>query len=532
MSDDVQPSGRIDVLAILRRRWLVLVLTPVGTLALALIFLFIVQPLFEAHTTLRFTEEQSPLGGGAAAGLASGGLGGMSGLSLLAGITGQSIPVETEIQMLQSRSLAQSLVDDLGLRMELRTPRRTARTDLFRQVQIGSEALEGDYDLRPRSGGGYDVKAEVVVARNPFRPIFRKQREKQDLGSVDAGGVLPIPGTHIVLASEPAHTGRIRFRILAEADAVDGLSEVLSVDRPERDADLVQVGVRWPDPELAVAIADTLAARFIERKHRLESEDYDRLAAFLGHQLDSLKTDLSASEEDLRAYRESQQIVDPEAQAQAAVDQLAELQGKRDLLSAEHAALTRLLEDVRTSGTGSDSIAALRRLVYFPSLLASQSTAEMLRLLGELENERAALLDHLTPESREVTALSDRVRTIELSLRDVAETYLSGLDKQVASLDDVLSGYRDQLERVPAVELEYARRRRQVELLNQLYVYMQGRQKEVEVTAAGESRGVRIIDRAEIPLEPVRPQPGLTLVLALLVGLVLGAAGAVALEQG
>jgi tyrosine-protein kinase Etk/Wzc len=79
--------------------------------------------------------------------------------------------------------------------------------------------------------------------------------------------------------------------------------------------------------------------------------------------------------------------------------------------------------------------------------------------------------------------------------------------------------------------LEYLRLRRQVELLNELYVFMQLRQKEAEVTAASESGGAHIVDPAEEAIEPVRPKPLLTMLLALIGGIGMGVGGAVLLEH-
>jgi tyrosine-protein kinase Etk/Wzc len=88
-----------------------------------------------------------------------------------------------------------------------------------------------------------------------------------------------------------------------------------------------------------------------------------------------------------------------------------------------------------------------------------------------------------------------------------------------------------ELERVPRVELEYVRRRRQVEVLTELYMFMQLAQKEAEITAAGESGGARVVDAAEVPIEPVVPQPLLTLIISLIVGVGIGVGGAAALEH-
>lgn len=522
-------TGGIDLAGALRRRWWLPMFVPAATVAAAIVFVLFVRPAFESTTTLRFTEDQSPFGGAMPAGLGESGGGG---LSLLASLTGRSVPIQSEMAVLRSRALSEVVVDELGLRLELDEPTRTAWDDVFTEVWVGPDAAEGEYELT-RSGAGFQVRGEVLVGRDPFRPFLNERREVRDFGTVAPGGTLVLEGARVTLAAGTDGMSTVRFAILPRADALDVFRERVVVTKPDRDADLVEVAVEWPDPALAARIADLLTTRFMQRREALQAEQFGRTAGFLGGQLDSLQTELEGAEERLRAYREDERIVEPEAQATAAVEQLAEIQARRDLLASERRALLALLDEIRAEDVPDDPQAEspFRRLVFFPTLLQNTATAELLRLLGELENDRAALYDRRTATAREVEVLSERIRGLEAQLRTVAETYLEGLQNQVASLDELLDGFQAQLARVPAVELEYLRRRRQVEVLGQLYAFMELRQKEAEVTAAGEAGGVRVVDPPVVPIEPVRPKPALTLALGLMVGLILGVAGAVVLDH-
>lgn len=523
------PEAGVQLLQAVRRRWWLVVGAPVATATISILFVLWVRPVFEATTTLRFTEEQSPFGGAVAGAVGEGGGGG---LSLLASLAGRSVPIQSEMAVMSSRSLAGILTDELGLRMELRAPKKVARRTVFSSVSVSADAAEGDYELTPAGDGTLSVSGEVLVGRDPFKPFLNEEREVRELGAVRPGETLPIAGARIVVAPGALDVAPIRLRVLPWTDALDRVQERVVVSKPERDADMVQIAVRWTDPELAATMAERLAVRFMERRERVQAEQFGRTAGFLSSQLDSLQGELEGAEEALRGYREAEGIVEPEAQATAAVEQLAELQARRDLLAAERQALLVLLEEIRAApepAEGSES--PYRRLVFFPTLLQNTATAELLRLLGELENDRAELFDRRTPGAREVRVLTDRIRGLEGQLRTVAETYLEGLGNQVASFDETLRAFETQLERVPAVELEYLRRRRQVEVLTQLYVFMQMSQKEAEVTAAGEAGGVRVVDAAVVPIEPETPKPALTLGLALVVGLIVGVGGAVVLEH-
>ena len=525
--DTGPPSSALRVATALRRHWLLVLGAPTSTTLLAFLFIFLVRPVFESGASIRFLEDQTPLGGalGSAMGQGSGGM------SLLASLAGGAMPTQTEVEVLGSRSLAEIIMNELGLRLELRKPSRVSRGAVFQEVAISEVATEGRFTLERVADGQFTVTGRIVTDRDVFRPILNERKTDVDLGSARVGEPLPIEGARIVLAPEAATLNRIRFRIHPMQDALDDFQKRVTVDRPRRDADVVTVYVRWSDPEVAARAADLIAVRFMERREAFLSQEFGRTAVFLSSELDSLQGELVVAEEALRVYREAEDIVEPEAQATAAVEQLAELQGRRDLISAERGALLTLLDEVRATPAIAGKESPLRRLVYFPTLLATTATAELLGLLGEIENDRAVLLDRRTPDAREIRALSDRVAELENQLGTVAETFVDGLGNQVESLDELIAGFLGRLDRIPSVELEYLRRLRQVEVLTELYMFMQLRQKEVEITAAGESGGARIVDTAEVPIEPVIPRPLVTLIISLIVGFGIGVGSAVVLEH-
>ena len=372
---------------------------------MALFFVLWVRPLFESTTTLRFMGDQGPFGGASAAGVGEGG----GGLSLLASLAGGSVPIQSEMSVLRSRSLAKIVVDRLGLRLELEQPKHMAWNDVFVDVVMTADVVEGDYELQAE-GSGFSVQGEVLVARDPFRPIMNERREARDFGTVQPGQALPIPGMNVVLAESTAGLKRIAFTILPVADALDALQERVVVSKPEREADVVQITVQWTDPALAARIAEVLTVHFLERREILQAEQYGRTAGFLSVQLDSLNFELETAEERLKLYREEEGIVEPEAQATAAVEQLAEFQARRDLLVAERRALMQLVDVVEAAPmAGPQDESPYRRLVFFPTLLQNTATAELLRLMGELENERAELYGRRTEVSREASVITDRI---------------------------------------------------------------------------------------------------------------------------
>ncbi|MHB1193070.1 MAG: GumC family protein [Longimicrobiales bacterium] len=519
---EVRPSS--GVVHALRTRWWLLVATPLATVLLGAAFVFLVTPTFQAATTLRLVEDEGALGGTlAGAAQASGG-----GLSVLASLTGRGVPLQTEMAVLSSRGRLEALAEELGLRVELQEPGRVPRSRVLAEVVAPLDGPEGTVELVWQGDGAFRVTAELLEARDPFRVVGSERFARRELGTVRPGEPLPLEGAHLVLAEGAGEYDRIVLRLLSRDRAMKVLEGALGVTRPQRDADVVQVMLTWPDPELAAEGANRLVASYLDYREEVRVGQARRTSVFLSTQLDSLHAQLARAEEALRRFREARGVVAPEAQVTAEVERLAELKGRRDLLQAEQSALARLVAELDAGGA---EAAGDRRIAFFPTLLQSQATAELLRLLGDLENERSLLLDRRTTDARGIQLMDVRIREIEGELRTAAETYLQGLDNQVGALDAALEGFRGELDRVPAVEMEYVRLRRQVELLTELAVFLETRQKEAELNAAKEGVGAFVLSEARPPQEPVSPKPALTLALALLVGLVLGAAGAVALEQ-
>ncbi len=519
-------NSTVSIGQALRERWWLVVDTPFVTGVLAIIFVFVVTPVFEARGSVRFLENAGgPLGGALSA---IGGDGG--GLGLLAGLTGQGVPISTEMAVMKSRTIAGEIVDKLGLRMEIAEPGRVRRSSLFSLVEIGPDAGEWVVTLEPAGDRQFRVTGEVLISRDPFKPVLNETREVRDLGTVSVGGTLPLAGARIVLGEGAASRELIEFELLPREVAIDGVLDGLVVARPERDADLVEVLFQWVDPEIATAGVNELTRRFVEMRDTLQATEAGLSARFISKQLDSVSGELSRAEDELRRYSELNGVVAPEAQAEAGVQQLAEVQIRRDGLSVDQAALGQLLTEIESGVVATpDGESPYRRLIFYPTLLQNTATAELLSLLGELENDRALLRQTRTDESREITVLNRRIADLEAQLQSVARTYLSGLGDQISALDQTLTGYQAELSRVPRVQMGYLRRRRDVEVQTEIYVFMRASLKEAEVRAAGQAGGVRVLDVAVEPIEPIRPKPMITGLLALVIGGLLGVGGAIVL---
>ncbi|MEX0892405.1 MAG: polysaccharide biosynthesis tyrosine autokinase [Gemmatimonadota bacterium] len=478
---------------LVRNLWIVIGL-PVLVLAAAVLFLTLATPVYEATATLRIDEQRSnvPV------------------LDVLQTLSSGS-EINTEMLVLRSRTLAEDVVDSLDLHVDLDAGRGVVRSHLLERLGASRAAPAARYTFERIAPDRFEFSGGPPPARR---------------GEAVVGTPLVLPGLRLTLAAAAGEHESFEVVVIPFQERVEEFRKQLDVKRPEREASLVELTYAGTDRSLVTAVPNVAAGRFIERRNAERSGQARSTVAFLRRQIDTLDTQLVNAEEDLQTFKEEQGVVNLQAAGQAQVEQLADFQAQRELLAAERDALRSLLDAPRSARPES-----ARDVFGFPTLLQYPAVGQLLTSLNELENERAELLRRRSLTDEDVRLLTQRIEAGEAQLEGMVQTYVAGLDQQVAGLDRQLRGFEAELGAIPAKEIRLARLLRQAQAAGDLYDQLQLRLKEAEILAAIDDPTVRMVDDAILPIDPVRPDAPLTLVLAVILGVVLGVGGAAVREH-
>lgn len=468
--------------------FLVLLLAVVG----AAVYSFTALPVYRSEVTIRIDERKSD----------------MPVLDILRSLSTGS-EVATEMEVLRSRTIAEGVVQELGLQLAVVRPRGVARAAILGHIHVEPWAPKAVYRLIRRPGGEYAVMDAATGSPS---------------GTVSVTRPAVVPGATFTLQPGALDYEEIEVAVDSFERTAAGLRSALNVTRPNREAGIVVVRYESADTQLVHLVLNTLAHRFIAQRQAVQKTEARSTVTFLQEQLDTLRIQLTAAEEALQTFREQGQVVSLEAEASAQVTQLARLQADRNQLDAERAALQQLVDEIeREAGRADpDQPSPYRRLISFPSLLTNQAASELLRSLNALDQQRGELLQRRTLEDPDVANISSRIRDLERQLRSVAMTYLQGLANQVRSLDQTLARFGRELERIPGKEIQQLRLQRQRQVLEEIYTLLQTRLQEARIAQAVEDPTVRVVDPAVLPPGPVKPRKALNLALALVLGGLLG----------
>lgn len=416
----------------------------------------------------------------------------------------------TEMEVLQSYSLAEAVVDSLGLQLRVIQPRRARRSALVTDLHVTPAADTGTYQFTRRADGQISITAGPE--REPLTP------------KIMPGSEVRLPGVSFRLASSlPIDHGFV-LRVDQREDAIARFRGGLDLTRSGTESKIVTARYTDTDPVVVRDALNTLTGQYLRRRqseHRIEARS---TATFIQGQLDTLQPELTKAENQLRAFQERSRVVAPEVEGTTQVTRLASLEAERAGVEAERQALAQLLQEIQASASSGPpgSPSSVRRLIAFPTLLRTNAASQILGSLAAVEEQRAVLLQRRMPADPEVRFLDARVREQEDKLRGMAETYLQGLTNQVAALDSSMAGFRRELAAVPARAVQYARLEREPKRLAEMVELLQTRLNEARIAEAAQDPSVQVVDPAIAPSKPFRPRLSLSLAFGLFLGILIG----------
>lgn len=360
----------------------------------------------------------------------------------------------------------------------------------------------------------------TVEEGNRYSPEYEIQTQVKVLGSRSllgrvgkklnaAAGPVPEPGR---LALWARTLGLARPAAGREA-AVESAADSLKI-RGEPNTRLINVSCESASAQLAADFVNTLAAEFVDQNLEARWKTSQYVSEWLNRQTEALKIRLEQSEEALTAYARSTGLL---------------ITGEKDNLV--EAKLRQVQEEL--SRAQGDRIARQSRLdlaaTASPETLAevldSLALKEVQLRLTDLQRQYAELRASLTDEHPRVERVQAQINIVEAALArernnilrrirndfDGAAEREKLLEAQYTRLLELVSDQGDKI-------AHYNILKREAEINRQLYQNILQRVKEAGVSSALRASNVRVVDPAEAPKVPARPDLRLNLALGMMLG--------------
>lgn len=412
--------------------------------------------------------------------------------------------IQTEINLLSSRSVVEPVVDSLALHVAvLADGVAFPPHDVFPEFVADRDSPAGTYRLGRGPAGGYEVRAvpgDSLVARASADSLTR-------FGGIGLRLPAALDATDLFIRVEPF------------PDAVAQTQARIAAALVNREADLIELTCKGPTPLTAQQVCGGISRSYIRLRTDLQRVDASTTAAFLRDQVGRLGGQLAAVEDSIAAYARGHQVVALDERASQETRQDIQVRAQRDQLIAEHDALARLIRDIDSTPGGGRKY---RDLAGYPALLKNDAVTALLASLTDLETRRVDLALRRTEQNVDLAAVDARIADIEQQLRAIATSYDQSLALQITSLDATQGELSRRLAEIPGEQIRTARLERERSSLEDVYRMLGTRLQEAQVAEAVRLPSVRIVDAASLPFRPSSPRVPLNLGLGLLMGLGFG----------
>ena len=317
-------------------------------------------------------------------------------------------------------------------------------------------------------------------------------------------------------------------RLRTATDLIHGGLEVI----PPEEGQLIKFTYDSTSPQLAASIANGVADSFINSalQRRYEASAYAR--NFLERQIAKTRGDLERSERALVAYAQAEGIINTSASQDGRQSDAGSLQGE-SLISLNKALADATARRVAAEGA--------YRSVTGPTTEVTQSTQALRQQRATLQADYQQKRTFMKPDHPEMQSLQAQIDELERQIgRESAQMSSGRNNSLLAEYRGALSAERALQARVNQLKgavlnlrgrsIQYNILQREVDTNRSLYDALLQRFKEIGVAGGIGIAPVSIVDRADTPTFPYKPNFLMNLLAGLGAGLLAGIAAAVALE--
>jgi polysaccharide biosynthesis transport protein len=287
---------------------------------------------------------------------------------------------------------------------------------------------------------------------------------------------------------------------------------------PIRNSRLVKIHFDSTSPQLSTQVSNILAATYIQQNLEIRFVATEQAKEWLTKQLEDLKAKVERADEDLQAFGSKHDIISLDEKENVTMQRLTELNEALTKAEAERMAKEALYK--QTKARNFDSL---------PTILENRLIMDLKQAYIQLEAQYMKLSETFKPEYPEMVRIKSQMETVQNRLNGEINKIINGINNDYESglRKETLLRQAFEQQKVKAMEMkdkaiQYNILKREADTNRELYKGLLQRMKEAGVSAGITASNIQIVDQAELPTSPYKPNKRLNLLLAAVVGLFLG----------
>jgi polysaccharide biosynthesis transport protein len=302
-----------------------------------------------------------------------------------------------------------------------------------------------------------------------------------------------------------------------ETSTVNGFLSQLKIE-PVRNSRLVKIHFDSHYPDLSAQVPNALAATYIQQSLEARFIATQQAKEWLTGQLEDLKAKVERADEALQAFGSKHDIISLEDKENITMQRLTEL--NEALTKAEAERMTREVIYKQPKDRNFDAL---------PAILDNKLIQELKQAYINLEAQYMKLSETFKPDYPEMVRVKNQMQLMQKRIDSEMSKIVASIKSEYESSLRKESLLRQSFDQQKAKTMEmkdkaiqYNILKREADTNKELYKGLLQRMKEAGVSAGIMASNIQVVDQAEVPARPFKPNKRFNLLVASMLGLFLG----------
>jgi len=476
----------------LRNHWRWIALCLALSLTISLIYLRYITPQFTINASILVRDDAKGAEFGDTAFLES------------MGLSSVKSSVDNEVEILKSRTLMESVVEDLRLNVRYFSTGRVKTTEL--------------YDKSP-------FKLTLINPTNTHKTkttTFYLRLGKRNHYTLQSGGksyhgifkdTIAIPNGRITLARTSnlySYEDQYSIVIQDKEQLVDQYRKALTVSPTNKLVSTVNLSLDEVVPKKGEAILEKLLTNYFKASIEDKNRIADSTLAFINKNLAEVSAELRENEKAIETFQTSHHIADLGEDIRQLRSQAGEYEKENNRYNVQSLTVKALLRFLRSKP---QHIVPAQLFVDDPGFLTLVEKYNAIQL--------AVTKDLATANESHPNIKSRRAQLTQLREDMIANITSQSDELQIgiAALEDYKAKVKRRLGQMPAVERQFLDAKRQQQIKQELYILLLEKRVETAISKSSTLANARIIDRPKSGSSPVKPNRQLVLLMSGFIGI-------------
>jgi len=421
-------------------------------------------------------------------------------------------PLVSEQQVIRSRLIAARAADASGARLVVSQPENLQISVLLGDNAPIVDPIAVSQELR------------LVLSADRYALIAGGHT----YGPVRYGAPLEASGVTITIPARPAlKTKDVVLTVRPMDETARDLQSSLST-RVLPQTDIIEITAYGTDPVRTRDVANAVASIYGDYSREQAQIAAAARSKFIARSLDEQAAQLSKAEDSLRFFQEAHQTPDVQAEVEAILNSIYELEDKRNDLLLEQRVYLALVGHLEQADTTDDE---LHRLIGTDAVQNNKAVGDLYAEWYDLVKQHQQMSMTRNSRNRDMKALDSTINVTKSELKQASGLYLQSVATRIASVDSSIADLRRQTQRFPPLSAAQARLTDNVRTMEAGYDNLLSQYQLSRIGESAETGRVRVIDAATTPLVPISPHKKRSALIAALLGIALGMAAAVLADR-